>query len=147
MSGIRNILLVEDDHYDQELILTALEEIAVVNNIDVVTNGEEALAYLRCQGKFSVRDSCIPAVVMLDLKLPGNSGFEVLKQIRVDETFKTIPIVILTSSGEERDIDEAYRLGANAFIVKPIDYIKFMAAIKAVGAFWAVLNEPPRYRQ
>ena len=147
MLGLKHILLVEDDPYDVELIITSLAESGLANHIDVVSDGEEALDYIYCRGKFAVRDDCIPAVVLLDLKLPKVGGLEVLKQIRADKAFMRLPVVILTSSSEERDISAGYDLGTNAYVVKPVNYLKFVAAIKELGAFWAILNEPPRIRK
>jgi DNA-binding response OmpR family regulator len=147
MQYLKNILLVEDDPFDVELIITSLAESGLANHIDVVSDGEEALDYLHCRGKFGVRDDCVPGAVLLDLKLPKIGGLEVLKHIRADKTFKCLPVVILTSSGEEEDIIAGYELGTNAYVVKPLHYLKFVSAIRELGAFWAILNEPPRLRK
>src|SRR5690606_1682116 len=103
----------------------------------------EALDYLYCRGKFAGRSTGLPAVVLLDIKMPKVDGVEVLRQIKNDPVLRVIPVVMLTSSREEKDLFESYRLGANAFVVKPVDFSAFVEAVKQVGAFWAVLNEPP----
>jgi CheY-like chemotaxis protein len=136
-------LLVEDDPKDVELTLTALEEYNLANEVVVARNGEEALDYLYCRGKFQARTSENPAVLLLDLKLPKINGLEVLQQIRSDEKLKLTPVVVLTSSREERDMVASYRLGVNAYVVKPVDFHEFVNAIKELGVFWAVINEPP----
>jgi DNA-binding response OmpR family regulator len=136
-------LLVEDDPKDVELTLTALEEYNLANEVVVARNGEEALDYLYCRGKFQARTSENPAVLLLDLKLPKINGLEVLQQIRSDEKLKLTPVVVLTSSREERDMVASYKLGVNAYVVKPVDFHEFVNAIKELGVFWAVINEPP----
>lgn len=143
VSELKRILLVEDDPRDAELILEALEEYKLANEVVVACDGEEALDYLYGRGNFMSRLIGNPAVVLLDLKLPKISGMEVLRQIRSDEKLKMIPIVILTSSREERDWIESYKLGVNAYVVKPVDFHDFVEAVKELGVFWAVINEPP----
>ena len=137
------ILLVEDDENDVELTLTALERFNLRNEVVVVNNGEEALDYLRRSGIFKLRAEGNPVVILLDLKMPKVSGLDVLRQIRSDTELKTIPVVVVTSSREEPDVKQAYALGVNAYVVKPMKFKDFVDAVKQVGAFWAVLNEPP----
>ncbi len=137
------ILIVEDDPKDVELTLTALEEYNLANEVVVTRDGEEALDYLYCRGNFKMRTSDNPAVLLLDLKLPKVDGLEVLQQIKSDEKLKMIPVVVLTSSREERDMVASYKLGVNAYVVKPVDFHEFVNAIKELGIFWAVINEPP----
>src|SRR5580658_5413780 len=137
------ILLVEDDPKDVELTLTALEEYNLANEVVVTGNGADALDYLYCRGNFETRSSDNPAVILLDLKLPKVDGLEVLKQIKSDENMKMIPVVVLTSSREEKDMVASYKLGVNAYVVKPVDFHEFVNAVKELGMFWAVINEPP----
>lgn len=143
MVELKRILLVEDDPMDMELTLTALEEKNLANEVFVVHDGEEALNYLYCRGRFRMRAPGNPVVMLLDMKLPKVDGLEVLRQMKRDERLKMIPIVMLTSSREERDIVESYKLGVNAYVVKPIDFQDFVSAVKEIGLFWAVVNEPP----
>ena len=143
MSGIGRILLVEDDPKDVELTLTALDEYNLANEVVVTRDGEEALDYLYSRGKFATRAKENPAVMLLDLKLPKVDGLEVLQQIKSDEQLKLIPVVVLTSSSEEKDMLRSYRLGVNAYVVKPVDFHEFVNAIKELGVFWAVINEAP----
>lgn len=140
---IKNILLVEDDLRDVELTLTALEEHHFANKVLVVHDGEEALDYLYHRGKFHGREPGNPVVVLLDHKMPKVSGLEVLKAMKADEQLKTIPVVVLTSSRETPDLAEFYKRGANAYVVKPVDFAEFMQAVKQLGVFWATINEPP----
>ena len=135
--------MVEDDSKDVELTLTALEEYNLANEVVVVRDGEEALDYLYYRGDFKTRGEDNPAVMLLDLKLPKVNGLEVLKQIKSDENLKLIPVVVLTSSKEEKDMVASYQLGVNAYVVKPVDFHEFVNAIKELGVFWAVINEPP----
>ena len=137
------ILIVEDDPKDVELTLTALEEYNLANEVVVTRDGEEALDYLYCRGNFATRTNDNPAVLLLDLKLPKVNGLEVLQQIKSDEKLRMIPVVVLTSSREERDMVASYKLGVNAYVVKPVDFHEFVNAIKELGIFWAVINEPP----
>jgi CheY-like chemotaxis protein len=141
--GIKNILLVEDDPRDVELTLAALEEQHLANKVEVVENGAEALDYLYRRGKFEMRAGGDPIVVLLDNKMPKVSGLEVLRAMRAEERLKTIPVVVLTSSRETPDLVEFYKNGANAYVVKPVDFSEFMEAVKRLGIFWAAVNEPP----
>jgi DNA-binding response OmpR family regulator len=143
MSGLGRILLVEDDPKDVELTLTALEEYNLANEVFVVGDGEDALDYLHCRGTFGTRAPGNPAVMLLDLKLPKVDGLEVLKEIKSDEKLKVIPVVVLTSSREEKDMVASYQLGVNAYVVKPVDFHEFVNAIKELGVFWAIINEAP----
>jgi len=143
MSTLGRILMVEDDPKDVELTLTALEEYNLANEVVVTRDGEEALNYLYCRGNFATRSNENPAVMLLDLKLQKVHGLEVLEQIKSDEKLKMIPVVVLTSSREEIDMVASYKLGVNAYVVKPVDFHEFVNAIKELGIFWAVINEPP----
>jgi DNA-binding response OmpR family regulator len=143
MSTLGRILLVEDDPKDVELTLTALEEYNLANEVVVARDGEEALDYLFYRGNFANREGENPAVLLLDLKLPKINGLEVLQQIKSDERLKMVPVVVLTSSHEEKDMVTSYKLGVNAYVVKPVDFHEFVNAIKELGVFWAVINEPP----
>jgi DNA-binding response OmpR family regulator len=143
MDKLGRILMVEDDAKDVELSLTALEEYNLANEVIVARDGEEALDYLYCRGEFQARTGGNPAVMLLDLKLPKVDGLEVLKQVKSDEKLKLIPVVVLTSSKEEKDMVASYKLGVNAYVVKPVDFHEFVNAIRELGAFWAVINEPP----
>jgi CheY-like chemotaxis protein len=143
MSNLKRILLVEDSRKDVELSLAALEEHNLANEVVVVHNGADALDYLYRRGAFSRRPKGNPAVVLLDLKMPKVDGMEVLRQIKSDEQMKTVPVVMVTSSREEQDLVRSYKLGVNAYVVKPIDFEQLVDAIKQLGLFWAVINEPP----
>jgi CheY-like chemotaxis protein len=143
MNNLGRILLVEDDPKDVELTLTALEEYKLANEVVVTRDGEEALDYLYRRGKFATRSTDNPAVLLLDLKLPKVDGLEVLKQIKADASLKLIPVVVLTSSHEEKDMITSYKLGVNAYVVKPVDFHEFVNAVKELGIFWALVNEPP----
>jgi len=143
MSGLGRILMVEDDPRDVELTLTALEEYNLANEVVVTRDGEEALDYLYHRGNYAAHSNGNPAVLLLDLKLPKVDGLEVLQQIKSDEKLKMIPVVVLTSSHEEKDMVASYKLGVNAYVVKPVDFHEFVNAIKELGVFWAVINEPP----
>ena len=143
MDIIGRILMVEDDPKDVELTLTALDEYNLANEVVVTRDGEEALDYLYRRGNFKTRPNGNPAVMLLDLKLPKVDGLEVLQQIRSDEKLRMIPVVVLTSSREEGDVVASYKFGANAYVVKPVDFHRFVTAIKELGCFWAVINEPP----
>ena len=141
--NIKNVLLVEDDPKDVELTLAALEDNHLANRVAAVENGEEALDYLYRRGKFKMRSGGNPIVVLLDNKMPKVNGLQVLKVMKADENLKTIPVVVLTSSREAPDLAEFYKGGANAYVVKPVDFQKFVASVKQIGFFWAVINEPP----
>ena len=143
MYTLGRILLVEDDPRDVELTLTALEDHKLANEVTVTRDGQEALDYLYRRGQFSTRPNDNPAVMLLDLKLPKVDGLEVLKQIKSDEQLKTIPVVVLTSSHEEQDMMKSYTLGVNAYVVKPVDFHEFINAVKELGMFWAIINQPP----
>lgn len=143
MNELGSILLAEDDPRDVELTLTALGEYNLANSVAVVRDGEEALDYLRRRGTWATRPSGQPVVLLLDLKMPKMDGIEVIRQLKSDEALRSLPVVVLTSSRESRDLQECYRLGVNAFVVKPVHFGEFVEAVKQVGAFWAVLNEPP----
>ena len=143
INKLGRILMVEDDPKDVELTLTALEEYNLANEVIVTRDGEQALDYLNCRGEYKTRSSGNPAVMLLDLKLPKVDGLEVLKQIKSDGELRMIPVVVLTSSKEEKDMVASYKLGVNAYVVKPVDFHEFVNAIKELGVFWAVINEPP----
>jgi CheY-like chemotaxis protein len=143
VNGLQRILMVEDDPRDVELSLTALEQYNLANEVVVAGDGEEALDYLYRRGKFMARGNGNPAVILLDLKLPKVDGLEVLERIRADDALKLIPVVVLTSSREERDMVASYKLGVNAYVVKPVDFHEFVNAVKELGVFWAIINEPP----
>jgi CheY-like chemotaxis protein len=143
MRSLRPILLAEDNPNDVELVLAAFSAMRLANEIAVARDGEEALDYLFRRGPHAGRTSPDPAVVLLDLKMPKVDGRDVLRQLRADPGLKTIPVVVLTSSREESDLLHSYRLGANAYVVKPVDFEEFTAAVSKLGFFWALLNEPP----
>ncbi|HVF90531.1 MAG TPA: response regulator [Blastocatellia bacterium] len=143
MEELKRILLVEDSPNDIELTLSALESNHLANEVVVVRDGEEALDYLYRRGIFKLRAEGHPAVVLLDLKLPKVDGLEVLEKIKADPELKTIPVVMLTSSREEPDLKRSYMVGVNAYVVKPVDFLDFVEALKEIGLFWAVLNQPP----
>ncbi|WP_404993906.1 response regulator [Cupriavidus pauculus] len=142
---LRPILLVEDNPDDIELTLIALEKSRLANPVVSVRDGAEALEFLRREGPYADRPEENPAVILLDKKLPKVDGHEVLRAVRGDELLRRIPVVMLTSSREERDLLRSYDLGVNAYVVKPVEFDDFMAAINDLGVFWAVLNEPPPY--
>ncbi len=146
MSELRTIMLAEDNPKDVELTLEALSEHNLANQVIVVKDGVEAIEYLHCQGKYKMRNKGNPAVLLLDIKMPRMDGIEVLKAIREDPALKTLPVVMLTSSREEPDLKRSYELGANAYVVKPVDFKDFIEAVKQVGVFWAVINELPPER-
>jgi two-component system, response regulator len=139
------ILLVEDSPDDVELTLDALREQKIINQIRVVRDGAEALEFIFRTGAYADRPNSNPKVILLDLKLPKVSGLEVLQRIRSDPHTATIPVVVLTSSREERDIYETYNLGINSYIVKPVDFEQFSAAVKRIGFYWLLLNQPPNH--
>ncbi len=143
MGTNHRILLVEDDPKDIELTLAALEEYNLANEIVVARDGAEALDYLYHRGAFKQRPAGNPVVILLDLKMPKMGGVQVLQQIAADEQLRLIPVVVLTSSRESRDLEECYKLGANAYVVKPVRFTEFIEAVKQIGVFWALINEPP----
>lgn len=143
MAELKPILLVEDNPKDIELTLAALADNRLANEVIVVRDGEEALDYLFRRGIFKLRAAGNPAVVLLDLKLPKVDGLEVLEQIKTDAMLRTVPVVMLTSSREEPDLSRSYKMGVNAYVVKPVDFAEFTQAIREIGLFWAVINQPP----
>jgi CheY-like chemotaxis protein len=143
MPNIKRILLAEDNPNDIELTLSALQECRLANEVEVVQDGAEALDYIYRREKYSKRSSAHPGVILLDLKMPRIDGLEVLRQIKSDPNLRRIPIVMLTSSREEQDLVRSYDLGVNAFVVKPVDFTQFVEAIRNLGVFWAIVNEPP----
>lgn len=143
MANLRPILLAEDNPNDVELTLTALHSLNLANEICVVRDGAEALDFVFRRGLYADRPDRIPAVVLLDLKMPRVDGLEALRQIRADEKLRALPVVILTSSREESDLVRGYQLGANAYVVKPVDFEAFISAVSQLGVFWALVNEPP----
>ncbi len=142
-----DILFVEDNQDDTDLALHTLRREKLANNIFVVRDGEEALDFLFCRGAFANRTMDPPKMVLLDLKLPKVNGMEVLKLVKSDPRTKTIPIVIMTSSKEERDLVASYNLGANSYIQKPVDFDKFRETVKSVGLYWLIINQPPVAQQ
>ena len=143
MSELKSILLAEDSPLDVEMTLAALAEHNLANEVVVVSDGEEALDYLYFRGRFKLRTNGNPAVVLLDLKMPKVDGLEVLRAIKHDEQLRNIPVVMLTSSREEQDLVRSYNSGANAYVVKPVDFQAFVEAVKQIGTFWAIHNQPP----
>jgi CheY-like chemotaxis protein len=143
MADLKPILLVEDSPKDLELTLAALAKSQLANEVVVARDGAEALDYLYARGAFAGRANGNPAVVLLDLKLPKVDGLEVLEKLKGDPAMRNTPVVMLTSSREERDVVRSYELGVNAFVVKPVAFQEFFEAIQDLGVFWAILNEPP----
>jgi CheY-like chemotaxis protein len=143
MSSSKRILLAEDSPQDVEMTLAALSEHKLLNEIVVVSDGEQALDYLYSRGRFADRRAGNPVLVLLDLKMPKVDGLEVLRSIKEDPNLRTTPVVMLTSSREEQDIVRSYRLGTNAYVVKPVDFHAFIEAVKQLGTFWTIHNEPP----
>jgi CheY-like chemotaxis protein len=143
MNKLKRILLVEDDPNDIELTLTALGDYHLTNAVVVVRDGVEAMDYLHCSGPFTERPKGNPVVILLDLKMPKMDGIEVLRLLKADEQLRLVPVVIMTSSRESQDLELCYKLGANAYIVKPVRFPEFVEAVKQIGVFWAMLNEPP----
>ena len=143
MKDLRRILLVDDSPRDVELALDALRSHRLANEIVTLRDGAEALDYLFRRQKFAERDRQLPAVMLLDLKMPKVDGLEVLRQVKSDPQLKVLPIVVMTSSREEQDLVNSYNLGVNAYVVKPVKFQEFVDAVRQIGAFWAVLNEPP----
>lgn len=143
MKIIKTILLVEDNPQDVELTVEALSEYNLANSIVNVADGVEAMDFLRHEGEFKDRKDGNPGVILLDIKMPRMDGIEVLEAIRKDEKLKSIPVVMLSSSRENPDLKKCYLLGANAFVVKPVDFKEFVEAVKHIGVFWALINEQP----
>ena len=142
--GEKVILLVEDNPDDEELTIRTLKKHHILNEVEVVRDGSEALDYLFCKGKYA-KNKChvLPVIIMLDIKLPKINGLEVLRRIRSDERTKYIPVVILTSSDEERDLIESYKLGANSYVRKPVNFNEFQEAVRHLALYWILLNEVP----
>ncbi|MBN8727037.1 MAG: response regulator [Xanthomonadales bacterium] len=143
MRELRTILLVEDSPVDAEMTVDALRESRIANPIVHVEDGVDALDYLYARGSFAGRSGGCPVVVLLDIKMPRMDGIEVLRTIREDETLRSLPVVILSSSREERDLAASWNLGVNAYVVKPVDAGQFFDAVRTLGQFWAVMNETP----
>ncbi|QRK08743.1 response regulator [Archangium violaceum] len=143
MTELKRVLLVEDSPNDAELTLEAFAESGLANEVVWVRDGREALDYLYKEGTFAERPDGLPAVVLLDLKMPKVDGLQVLEQIKTNSQLKTVPVVMLTSSREEADLARSYGLGVNAYVVKPVGFPEFVKALKDLGLFWAVVNEPP----
>ena len=143
MTQLKRMLLAEDNEHDVELTLSALSESRLANEVVVVRDGAEALDYLYRRGRYQQREEGNPVVVLLDLKMPKVDGLEVLRRIKGDDALRQIPVVMLTSSREENDLVESYRLGANAYVVKPVEFNRFVEAVRELGVFWAVINEAP----
>jgi CheY-like chemotaxis protein len=143
LTVLKPILLVEDNPKDLELTLVALERGRLANEVVIARDGAEALDYLYCRGAYEGRPNGHPAFVLLDLKLPKVDGLQVLETIKSDKNLQQVPVVMLTSSREEQDLLRSYRMGVNAYVVKPVGFQEFIEAVLEVGGFWAVLNEPP----
>lgn len=143
MIELKPILLAEDNPQDIELTLHALSEHNLANDVAIVRDGEETLDYLYRRGRYQERVEGNPSVLLLDIKMPKVDGLEVLRTIKSDPALRNLPVVMLTSSRENLDLSESYRLGVNAYVVKPVDLSAFVEALSQVGLFWAVLNEPP----
>ncbi len=143
MAELKRILLVEDSQNDIELTLAAFEENHLANEVVVARDGEEALDYLYRRGIFRLRTEGNPAVVLLDLKLPKVDGLEVLQRLKADSGLRSVPVVMLTSSREEQDLVKSYKLGVNAYVVKPVAFADFVRVLNQLGCFWAIVNQPP----
>jgi CheY-like chemotaxis protein len=140
---LKRILLIDDSARDRELILDALADYNLVNEVVELHDGEMALNYLYKRGEYADRHNGNPAVILLDLKMPKVDGLEVLRQIKSDPGLKAIPVVVMTSSREEQDLVDSYNLGVNAYVVKPVDFTEFVQSVKQLGVFWGLINEPP----
>lgn len=143
MATLKRILLAEDNERDIELVLDALEEHRLANEVSVVRDGAEALDYLYQRGEFASHTNGLPIVVLLDLKMPKVDGLEVLRQIKGDPKLKVIPVVMMTSSREEQDLVQSYQLGVNSYLVKPVKFQQFVESVKQLSVYWALMNEPP----
>lgn len=145
MNDIKTILLVEDNQQDEMLILRSLRKVNLANQVDVARDGQQALDYLFCEGEFAGRRGYdLPTVVLLDINLPRVSGLEVLERLRTDQRTRLLPVVILTSSDEERDRLRSYEHGANSFVRKPLDFCEFAESVARLGVYWLALNIPPK---
>jgi len=141
--GTVEILLVEDNPYDAELSIKALKDRRLVNKIQWVKDGAEALEYVFCTGAYADRDpKNLPKLILLDLKLPKINGIEVLQKIKADDRAKVIPVIVLTSSKQEQDVVQSYKLGVNSYIVKPVEFEKFIKSVEEIGLYWLLLNRP-----
>ena len=140
---VKKILIVDDDPNDVELCITALAENNLANEVIVAEDGVEALDYLYQRGRYADYEKGNPAVILLDIKMPRMNGIEVLKHIRSDSDFRLIPVIMVTSSREEKDLVESYKLGANSYVVKPVDFSQFINAMKVLGQYWVVINQLP----
>ncbi|MEI8200380.1 MAG: response regulator [Eubacteriales bacterium] len=140
---LRTILYVDDSPLDVELTIEVLKDNNIINPIAVTNDGVEALEYLRCEGKYRERTSGNPGMILLDLKMPRMDGLEFLDIVKKDVKFKKIPVIMLTSSREEKDLIKGYDLGVNAYVVKPVDFVSFAEVVKEIGIFWAIINELP----
>lgn len=148
MIELKKILLAEDNPKDVELTLEALEDSFLANRVEVVKDGVETLEYLRCEGKYANREPGLPSVLLLDIKMPRKDGIEVLREIRSDPKLKLLPVVMLTSSREDKDLLNSYYLGVNAYVVKPVNFNGFIDAVKQLGIFWGLVNVlPPEISQ
>ncbi len=143
MSNPHSILFAEDNPHDTELTLAALAEYNLINEVIAVPDGAQALDYLYARGRFKGREAGNPAVVLLDLKMPKVDGLEVLRIIKQDEQLRTIPVVMLTSSREDQDLAQSYKLGVNSYVIKPVDFQSFVEAVKHLGVYWTMHNHPP----
>jgi CheY-like chemotaxis protein len=143
MDTLKHILLVEDDPGDIEMTIDALSENNIANEVVIARDGVEALDYIYCRGTFASRQDVNPIVILLDLKMPKMDGLQVLNQLKSDERLRSLPVVVLTSSDDASDLEQCYKLGVNAYVVKPVRFSKFIEAIKGIGVFWAIINEPP----
>lgn len=143
MSQLKRILLAEDNPRDVELVLDALEEHRLANEVTVVRDGAEALDFLYRRGDYASRPDNLPVVVLLDLKMPKVDGLEVLRQIKSDPKLKVVPVVMMTSSREEQDLVQSYQLGVNSYLVKPVKFQQFVESVKQLSVYWALMNEPP----
>ena len=143
MNELKRLLLAEDSAADAELTLEALGEHNLANRVDLVRDGVEVLDYLYRRGAYAERPAVMPLALFLDLKMPRMDGLEVLRTLKSDQALKVLPVVMLTSSREDSDLAESYRLGANAYVVKPVDFGQFTEAIRELGLFWSLVNQPP----
>jgi CheY-like chemotaxis protein len=143
VAAIKRILLAEDNEHDVELVLAALEEHRLANEVVVVRDGAEALDYLYRRGDYASRPEGLPVVLLLDLKMPKVDGLEVLRQVKGDSNLRIMPVVMMTSSREEQDLVKSYELGVNSYLVKPVKFQRFVESVRQLGVYWALMNEPP----